>query len=138
MAETLILDSEAVHALARAAERGVLAERARAILAVAHEKRALVRVPAPVLSEVCRGPRYDSAINHLLNARGIGVSDLTRSIAQRAGHLLARLKLTSAHAIDAFVVATSLQFDAAVIATGDPDDIQRLASPFRHVRVFAL
>jgi predicted nucleic acid-binding protein len=138
MAETLILDSEAVHALARAAERGVLAERARAILAVAHEKRALVRVPAPVLSEVCRGPRYDSAINHLLNARGIGVSDLTRSIAQRAGHLLARLKLSSAHAIDAFVVATSLEFDAAVIATGDPDDIQRLASPFRHVRVFAL
>lgn len=138
MAETLILDSEAVHALAHAAERGVLAQRARAILAVAHEKRALVRVPAPVLSEVCRGPRYDSAINHLLNARGIGVLDLTRSIAQRAGHLLARLKLSSAHAIDAFVVATSLQFDAAVIATGDPDDIQRLASPFRHVRVFAL
>lgn len=138
MAEALILDSEAVNALAHAAERGVLAERARAILAVAHEKRALVRVPAPVLSEVCRGPRYDSAINHLLNTRGIGVSELTRSIAQRAGHLLARLKLSSAHAIDAFVVATSLQFDAAVIATGDPDDIQRLASPFRHVRVFAL
>jgi predicted nucleic acid-binding protein len=138
VAETLILDSEAVNALAHAAERGLLTERARAILAVAHEKRALVRVPAPVLSEVCRGPRYDSAINHLLNARGIGVSDLTRSIAQRAGHLLARLKLSSAHAVDAFVVATSLQFDAAVIATGDPDDIRRLASPFRHVRVFAL
>jgi predicted nucleic acid-binding protein len=138
MAETLILDSEAVNALAHAAERGALAERARAILAVAHQKRALVRVPAPVLSEVCRGPRHDSAINHLLNARGIGVAELTRSIAQRAGHLLARLKLSSAHAIDAFVVATSLQFDAAVIATGDPDDIRRLASPFRHVRIFAL
>lgn len=138
MAETLILDTEAVNALAHAAERGVLAQRARAILAVAHEKHALVRVPAPVLSELCRGPRYDSAINHLLNSRGIGVSDLTRSIAQRAGHLLARLKLSSAHAIDAFVVATSLQFDAAVIATGDSDDIRRLASPFRHVRVFAL
>jgi predicted nucleic acid-binding protein len=138
MAETLILDSEAVNALAHAAERGVLAERARAILAVAHEKRALVRVPAPVLSEVCRGPRHDSAINHLLNARGIGVLDLTRSVAQRAGHLLARRRLSSAHAIDAFVVATSLQFDVAVIATGDPDDIRRLAAPFRHVRVFAL
>jgi predicted nucleic acid-binding protein len=138
MAEALILDSEAVSALAHAAERGVLAERARAILAVAHEKRALVRVPAPVLSEVCRGARHDSAINHLLTARGIGVSELTRSIAQRAGHLLARLKLSSAHAVDAFVVASSLQFDAAVIATGDPDDIRRLASPLRHVRVFAL
>lgn len=138
MAETLILDSEAVNALAYAAKRGVLAERARAILTVAHERGALVRVPAPVLSEVCRGSRYDAAINHLLNGRGIGVSDLTRSIAQRAGHLLARVKLSSAHAIDASVVATALQFDNAIIATGDPKDIQRLASPFRHVRVVAL
>jgi len=138
MAETLILDAEAVHALAHASERRVLADRARALLTVAHEKRALVRVPTPVLSEVCRGPRHNSAINHLLNSRGIGVIDLTRSIAQQAGHLLARAKLTSAHAIDAFVVATALQFDTAVIATGDPADIQRLASPFRHVRVFAL
>ncbi len=138
MAETLILDAEALHALAHASERRVLADRARALLTVAHEKRALVRVPTPVLSEVCRGPRRDSAINHLLNSRGIGVIDLTRSIAQQAGHLLARAKLTSAHAIDAFVVATALQFDTAVIATGDPADIQRLASPFRHVRVFAL
>ncbi len=74
----------------------------------------------------------------MLSARGIGVSDLTRPIAQRAGHLLARLKLSSAHAIDAFVVATALEFEKAIIATGDPSDIQRLASPFRHVRIFAL
>lgn len=32
---------------------------------------ALVRVPAPVLAEVCRGVRYDSAVNHLLNNPGI-------------------------------------------------------------------
>jgi hypothetical protein len=57
MAEALILDSEAVNALANATERGVLAERARAILTVAYERGALVRVPAPVLAEVCRGPR---------------------------------------------------------------------------------
>ena len=138
MAETLILDSEALSSLAYAAKRGVLADRARAILTVAHERGALVRVPAPVLGEVCRGSRYDAAINHVLNARGIVVSDLTQPIAQRAGHLLARLKLSSAHAIDAFVVATALQFEGAIIATGDPGDIRRLASPFRQVRVFAL
>ena len=46
MAETLILDAEAVHALARPKERLVLAQRARAILTVAYENRALVRVPA--------------------------------------------------------------------------------------------
>ena len=138
MAEALILDAEAVNALAHPSERKVLAARAAAILRLAYERRALVRIPAPVLAEVCRGIRYDSAINHLLNNPGIGVAELTRAVAQQAGHLLARLKLSSAHAVDAFVVATAVQFDTAVIATGDPDDIRRLAAPFSRVGVLAL
>jgi predicted nucleic acid-binding protein len=138
MAEALILDSEGLNALAYQAERGVLARRACAILRFAYEKRALVRVPAPVLAEVCRGIRYDSAINHLLNNPGVRVSELTRTIAQQAGHLLARLKLSSTHAVDAFVVATAAQFDSATIATGDPDDMRRLAAPFSKVGIFAL
>jgi hypothetical protein len=95
-------------------------------------------VPSAVLAEVCRGVRYDSAVNHLLNNPGIRVAELTRVAAQQAGHLLAKLKLSSAHAVDAFVVATALQFDTAVIATGDPDDIRRLAAPFRRIAIFAL
>lgn len=138
MAEALILDAEAINAIARASQRKVLAERASAILRLAYQKRALVRVPAPVLAEVCRGVRYDSAVNHLLNNPGVRVSELTRTVAQQAGHMLARLKLSSAHAIDAFVVATALQFDTAVIATGDPEDIRRLAAPYSRVGVFAL
>lgn len=77
-------------------------------------------------------------INRLLNARGIGICDLTRPIAQQAGQLLAQRKLSSAHAVDAFVVATALQFSSAIIATGDPDDIHRLAAPFQHIRVLPL
>ncbi len=73
MAEALILDSEAFNAIANWSERGVLANRARAILAFALERRARVRVPAPVLAEVCRGPKFDAAINHALKARGIVV-----------------------------------------------------------------
>ena len=138
MAEALILDSEGLNALAYQAARGVLARRASAILRFAHEKRALIRVPAPVLAEVCRGVRYDSAINHVLNNPGVRVSELTRTIAQQAGHLLARLKLSSTHAVDAFVVATAAQFDTAVIATGDPDDMRRLAAPFSKIGIFAL
>lgn len=138
MAEALILDAEAINALAYPSERRVLAERASAVLRLAYQKRALVRVPAPVLAEVCRGVRYDSAINHLLNNPGIGVTELTRAISQQAGHLLARLKLSSEHAIDAFVVATALQFETAVIATGDPDDIRRLAAPFQRIGILAL
>ena len=138
MAEALILDSEAVNALAHATERAVLAERSRAILQVAHERRALVRVPAAVLAEVCRGPRFDSAIERLLKDRGIVVCAVTRSIAQRAGGLLAKAKLSSEHAVDAFVVATALDFDGAVIATGDPSDIRRLSGTHRQLRVFSL
>ena len=138
MAEALILDAEAVNALASPSERKVLAARAAAILRFAYDRRALVRVPAAVLAEVCRGVRYDSAINHLLNSPGVGVSELTRPIAQQAGHLLARLKLSSDHAVDAFVVATALQFETAVIATGDPNDIRRLAAPFSRIGVLAL
>jgi len=138
MAEALILDSEAINALAQPITRRVLAERAAAILRVAHQRRALIRVPAPVLAEVCRGARHDSAVNHLLNNPGVRVVELDRATAQQAGQMLARLKLSSAHAIDAFLVATALQFDTAVIATGDPDDIRRLAAPFPTIGIFAL
>lgn len=58
------------------------------------------------------------------------VVELDRACAQQAGQMLARLKLGSAHSIHAFVVATALQLDTAVIATGDPEDIRRLAAPF--------
>ncbi|MGE5787289.1 MAG: PIN domain-containing protein [Myxococcales bacterium] len=138
MAEALILDSEAVNSLVRATERGVLADRARAILATACERRALVRVPSPVLAEVCRGSRFDAAINRLLLGKGIVVSDLTRGIAQRAGGILQKAKLSSAHAVDAFVVASALDYDSAVIATGDEDDMRRLAAPYRSIRIFRI
>ncbi|MFI5300459.1 MAG: PIN domain-containing protein [Polyangiales bacterium] len=138
MAEALILDSEAVNALARAKGRPVLAERARAILKVAHDESALVRVPAPVLAEVYRGGAVDASLDHLLNGRGIVVFDLNARIARRAGALLALQKLNSAHAVDAFVVATALEFSSAVIATGDPDDLRRLASGSPQVRIFAI
>jgi predicted nucleic acid-binding protein len=138
VAQALILDSEAIHALARAGERSVLAARARAILQVAYEASALVRVPVPVLAEVCRGGRFDAAVNHVLRGRGIGVVPLTEADARRAGALLARAKLGSAHAVDAFVVATALAHGRAIIATGDPDDLSRLAAGQRQIRIFAI
>jgi predicted nucleic acid-binding protein len=138
MAEALILDSEALNALARPKDRGVLAERARAVLTTAHERRALVRVPAPVLAEVYRGGRFDAPIDRILNGRGIDVLPLTDGLAKAAGHLLARAKLGSAHAVDAFVVATALSFDTALIATGDPTDLKRLAGGAAGIRVFRI
>ncbi|HVW25354.1 MAG TPA: PIN domain-containing protein [Polyangiaceae bacterium] len=138
MAEALILDSEALTALARPEERGVLSVRARAITRVAHERGALVRVPAPVLAEVCRGPRFDAPINQLLNREAIRVVDLTRKTAQRAGALLEKARMSSANAVDAFVVATALDFESAVIASGDPDDIKRLSATFSQISLVVL
>ncbi len=138
MAEALILDSEAVNALANPRERGVLGARARAILTTAHERRAHVRVPAPVLAEVCRGPRFDAPIDRILNGKGIAVVSLTPALAKTAGHLLARANLDSSHAVDAFVVATALSFESALIATSDPKDLRKLAAGHANLAVFAL
>ncbi|MFO0550740.1 MAG: PIN domain-containing protein [Polyangiaceae bacterium] len=138
MAEALILDSEALNALAHPGEPGVLALRTRAILQVARDRKAIVRVPAPVLAEVCRSPKLDAAIQQVLSLKGILIEPLTERVARRAGHLLARVKSSSAHAIDAFVVATALEFPSSLIATGDVDDIERLASSFSQVQLFKI
>ena len=138
MAEALILDSEGVNALANASERGALSTRARAIARVAHERGALVRIPAPVLAEVCRGPRRDAAINQLLKRDAIRVLELTREIAQRAGALLEKASMPSRHAIDAFVVSAALEFESAVIATSDIEDLRRLLGSSRQVKLMQL
>jgi hypothetical protein len=138
VAEALILDSEALNALANPTQRGALALRARAIARVAHQRGALVRVPSPVLAEVCRGGPMDAAINQFLNRDFAKVVDVSRPIAQRAGSLLAVARMSSTHAIDAFVVAVALEFDVAVIATGDPKEIRRLAANHPHVSVLTL
>ena len=138
MAEALILDSEALNALVNPSGRGSLGLRARAIARVAHERGALVRVPAPVLAEVCRGGRFDAALNQFLNRDAVRVVDLTTQMAQRAGSLLTAASMSSVHSIDAFVVATALGFEAAVIATGDPKDLRRLAAPYRQISLMAL
>ena len=138
MAQALILDAEALNALAWASRRTVLADRARAILTVAYEERAMVRVPAPVLAEVCRGRPEDAAVERVLNGKGIGVLELTGAMARRAGALLERAKLGSDQAVDAFVVATAMAFASAVIATNDPEDLARLASGARQIRIFPI
>ena len=138
MAEALILDSEALNALASPTGRGALTLRARAIARIAHERGALVRVPSPVLAEVCRGGRLDAAVNHFLNREAVRIVELTRQIAQRAGSLLTIARMSSANAVDAFVVSTALEFEIALIATGDPKDLKRLSLRHPQIALMAL
>ena len=91
-----------------------------------------------VLAEVCRDPLLDAAVMRVLNLRGIGVVDLTAPIARRAGHLLAMHKLGSAHAVDAFIVATTSVLGGGIIATHDVDDVLRLAGGDPRIRVWPI
>lgn len=52
--------------------------------------------------------------------------------------MLERLRLDSCHAVDAFVVATAASVGNAVILTGDPTDLRRLAARTPGVAVQAL
>ncbi len=130
----LVLDSEAVSALAAPRERGAAARRAQAVLTEAARRNALVRIPAAVLAEVYRGSRRDAGVNRVVG-RGNRVVALDHRIARIAGGLLGRDQLDSCHAVDASVVATAVGLGGAVIATGDPDDIRSLARDHRNVVV---
>ena len=137
MPAILVLDSEAVGALAAPRERGVAVRRAQAVLVEASRRNALVRIPAAVLAEVYRGSRRDAGVDRVVD-RGNRVVPLDRRTARIAGGLLGRDGLDSCHVVDATVVATAVRLGGAVVVTGDPDDLQALARDHRNVVVQAL
>lgn len=136
MASRIILDSEALSALAFANLRAVNKARAQVIMELAAETRRVPIVPAPVLTEVCRGDARDAAVNRVL--RSVEVVAASEAIARAAGSLLFARGLSSEHAVDALVVATAAVAGGGLIVTGDPDDLLSLASKHREIFVFAL
>ena len=99
----------------------------RAALTAALAERVDVLVPAAVLSECYRGPRYDPAIDACLSRQGgIGVIDTDRSLARRVGHILAAAGHGSEHHVDATVVATCLLAGGGLILTADVGDLEAL------------
>jgi predicted nucleic acid-binding protein len=80
----------------------------------------------------------DAAVNQFLNREAVRVVELTRQIAQRAGSLLTVARMSSANAVDAFVVSTALEFEIALIATGDPKDLKRLSLRHPQIALMAL
>lgn len=100
----------------------------------AHQAGTLVRVPAAVLAEVYRGGPRDAAVDWVLR-RTCQVVPTTQRVARCVGALLAREGLNSAHAIDAFVVATAIRLGGGVIVTHDPTDMSRLAQRHPNVKL---
>lgn len=133
----VVLDSEAVSALAAPRERVVAARRAQAVLSEAARRNGLVRIPSAVLTEVYRGSRRDAGVDRIVG-RGNRVVPLDHGIARRAGALLGRDGLDSCHAIDASIIATAISLGGAVVVTGDPSDLESLARAHANVVVQAL
>ena len=134
----LILDSEAVSALARPRLKPERSLRVRAALTTAHRRNTPVRVPSAVLVELYRGSGQDEAIDTLLARGSVRVVTTGIRIARIAGHLLARRRLGSEMAIDALVVATTIRLGGGLIATHDPDDLRLLAADHPNVGVAAI
>jgi predicted nucleic acid-binding protein len=125
----LILDAGAVIALSRADIR------ARAALAAAVDAGAEVSIPAVVIAETVRGTATDASVNRVLKAVG-QVDVVHEAVGRTAGRLLGASG--SSETVDAIVVATAVEARGAVVLTGDPDDLEALASSHREVIIETL
>lgn len=134
----LVLDSEALSALARPRSAPERHERVRAAMRSAQRRSEPVRIPSATLVELYRGAGTDEPIDAEL-ARGYAKVVTTGiRIARIAGHLLAAIGADSKMAIDALVVATAVRLGGGLILTHDPADLQRLAAGYPNVRVAAI
>ncbi len=133
----LVLDSGAVLALAGARSRPTPARRVQAALELAHKRDVVVRIPTPVLAECYRSGDQDVAVDRVVKNAGEPVAPDVSS-ARVAGRVLARSRFDSAHAVDALVVASVVRLGGGVVATGDIDDITRLAAAHPNVRVWPI
>jgi len=124
----LVLDSEALSALARPQADELRHQRVRAALRSAHVRNAAVRVPSAVLVELYRGREYDEPIDAVLTRGFVQVVTTGLRIARIAGHLLARADAGSEMAVDALVVATAVRLGGGMVLTHDPDDLRSLAA----------
>jgi len=109
--------------------------RARAALAAAREARIEVSIPSVVIAETVRGSTKDASVNRVVKALG-QVSVAGEHTGPTAGALLAVTRSSST--IDALVVASAIERGGGVVLTGDPDDLEPLASGHPEVVISAL
>ena len=131
----LILDSEALSALARPRTAPRRHERVRAAMRSAQRRDEPVRVPSATLVELYRGGGIDEAIDLELGRGYARVITTGVRIARLAGHLLASIGAGSEMAVDALVVATTIRLGGGLILTHDPADLEQLAADYPNVRI---
>ncbi|MEM8993830.1 MAG: PIN domain-containing protein [Acidobacteriota bacterium] len=127
--QRLILDAGAVIALSRGDVR------ARAFVDRALKLGASVEVPVAVVAETLRGPARDAPVHRVLKAIG-DVPATTEEVGRLAGELLGRSG--SSATVDALVVAQAASSGGAHVLTGDPNDLEALATTLEAVWIQAL
>lgn len=129
----LLLDSEALSAIAHgpAARR----DRVRALVASMRARGLPVAIVAAVLAEVVRGRTADAGVFAGLRRERVQVHPVDTQVGVRAGQLLGAVRAGSAMAVDAFTVAAGDVLGGALIATADPDDLERLAAHATRVAI---
>lgn len=134
----LILDSEALSALARPRQSPQRHLQVRAALRSAVRHGHPVRVPSAVLIELYRGRGVDEPIDQELRRGYTRVVTTGLRIARIAGHLLSLVGRGSDAAIDALVVATAVRLGGGMVLTHDPSDLVLLAADHPNVRVVSI
>ena len=132
----LLLDSEAISALAHGPHRK--REQVRALVTEMRSRDLPVATVAAVLAEVVRGRRADAGVFSGMRRDRVLVRPVDTQTGVRAGQLLGATRMGSEAAVDAFVVAAADLAGGAIVATGDPADLTRLARHASRVSVVSI
>jgi predicted nucleic acid-binding protein len=138
MSRCVVLDAEAMSALARATPKRRQQE-VRAALAAAVRLGRDVIVPAVVLAELYRGPSRSALVDACLSREtGLHVRVTDLGFARLVGAVLAAARAGSELIVDAHVVAAAVEAGGGLVLTSDSDDLTTLAAPYRNVQVVDL
>lgn len=130
---TLVLDAEALSALLDA--RHPQRRRVRQSLEAARRLGRVVSVATVTLAELYRGAGRSQALDAFLAREGgaLLLRDTDRRLARLVGILLSDAAAGSELLADAHAVAVAVEAGGGVVLTADPDDLTRLAAPYRTV-----
>jgi predicted nucleic acid-binding protein len=132
----LVLDAEAVNALLD--PRHPSERKVRRAMEAARRLHRDVAIATATLAELYRGAGRNQALDSLLareSADGLSLRDTDRALARLIGAVLAEAGAGSALFADAHPVAVAVEAGGGVIQTADPDDLTRLAAPYRTIVV---
>jgi predicted nucleic acid-binding protein len=137
MSRVLVLDAEALSALAR--PRGRRFQEVRAAIEAARRLHREVITPAVILAELYRGPGQNQVVDSCLSRESfIDVRDTDRELARYVGGILNAARAGSNDLADAHVVAVAVEAGGGVILTVDEDDLSRLSAAYPNIDVVAI